>query len=419
MSLATRCNACATVFRVVQDQLRVSDGWVRCGRCNAVFNATDDLFELDERPEDGTGGGTDTETSEPASGNLARQVLDELAAHRIALQSQAPQATPAAWARPQAPRPAEHLQDEFSPPAWPEPVPPATQADHAADLSLDQPQELPAWHDDALDDGHDDDWNNPVNLSAADPDAIAELQPPAAPPAPAGTAIGLATTPGAVQPLALLDDGQPAAIIAWHTREPAVADAPPLFADGPPVPDGMGAQLPDAALPVPSFVQRADRAAFWQTPRLRRSMAGATGVLGLVLLLQIAHAGRDLLAAHVPPLQPALRALCGLTGCTLAPLRRIEQLSVDSAGLSLVDGVPIYRLQLLLHNRADTAVQAPALELTLNDAQGRLLARRVLQGADLGLTSSQLDAGQALPLQVLLSTAEFRVAGYNVELFYP
>jgi predicted Zn finger-like uncharacterized protein len=39
MSLATRCTDCNTVFRVVQDQLKVSEGWVRCGRCDAVFNA--------------------------------------------------------------------------------------------------------------------------------------------------------------------------------------------------------------------------------------------------------------------------------------------------------------------------------------------------------------------------------------------
>ncbi|HRH90144.1 MAG TPA: zinc-ribbon domain-containing protein, partial [Rubrivivax sp.] len=47
MSLATRCPACGTVFRVVQDQLKVSDGWVRCGRCAEVFNAAQRLFELD------------------------------------------------------------------------------------------------------------------------------------------------------------------------------------------------------------------------------------------------------------------------------------------------------------------------------------------------------------------------------------
>ena len=47
MSLATRCTACGTIFRVVQDQLKVSEGWVRCGRCDAVFNATLSLFDLE------------------------------------------------------------------------------------------------------------------------------------------------------------------------------------------------------------------------------------------------------------------------------------------------------------------------------------------------------------------------------------
>jgi predicted Zn finger-like uncharacterized protein len=50
MSLATRCPACHTAFRVVQDQLRVSEGWVRCGRCNEVFNALDGLFDLERDP---------------------------------------------------------------------------------------------------------------------------------------------------------------------------------------------------------------------------------------------------------------------------------------------------------------------------------------------------------------------------------
>jgi predicted Zn finger-like uncharacterized protein len=47
MSLATRCTACGTVFRVVQDQLKVSEGWVRCGRCSEVFNALEGLFDLE------------------------------------------------------------------------------------------------------------------------------------------------------------------------------------------------------------------------------------------------------------------------------------------------------------------------------------------------------------------------------------
>ena len=39
MSLTTRCPACETVFKVIPDQLRVSSGWVRCGRCAEVFDA--------------------------------------------------------------------------------------------------------------------------------------------------------------------------------------------------------------------------------------------------------------------------------------------------------------------------------------------------------------------------------------------
>lgn len=45
MSLITRCPACATTFKVVPDQLRISDGWVRCGQCTEVFDATANLVE--------------------------------------------------------------------------------------------------------------------------------------------------------------------------------------------------------------------------------------------------------------------------------------------------------------------------------------------------------------------------------------
>lgn len=40
MSLITCCPACGTMFKVVPDQLKISDGWVRCGHCAEVFDAT-------------------------------------------------------------------------------------------------------------------------------------------------------------------------------------------------------------------------------------------------------------------------------------------------------------------------------------------------------------------------------------------
>ena len=45
MSLITRCPACQTMFRVVPDQLRISEGWVRCGQCDEVFDASQNLFQ--------------------------------------------------------------------------------------------------------------------------------------------------------------------------------------------------------------------------------------------------------------------------------------------------------------------------------------------------------------------------------------
>ncbi len=44
MSLITRCPACGTMFKVVTDQLKVSQGWVRCGHCAEVFDASTHLL---------------------------------------------------------------------------------------------------------------------------------------------------------------------------------------------------------------------------------------------------------------------------------------------------------------------------------------------------------------------------------------
>jgi predicted Zn finger-like uncharacterized protein len=40
MSLITCCPACGTMFKVVPDQLRISEGWVRCGHCAEIFDAS-------------------------------------------------------------------------------------------------------------------------------------------------------------------------------------------------------------------------------------------------------------------------------------------------------------------------------------------------------------------------------------------
>ena len=40
MSIITQCPQCATQFRATPQQLRASEGWVRCGQCEQVFDAS-------------------------------------------------------------------------------------------------------------------------------------------------------------------------------------------------------------------------------------------------------------------------------------------------------------------------------------------------------------------------------------------
>lgn len=44
MSLVTRCPSCSTLFKVVPDQIRIAAGWVRCGHCGVVFDASTHLL---------------------------------------------------------------------------------------------------------------------------------------------------------------------------------------------------------------------------------------------------------------------------------------------------------------------------------------------------------------------------------------
>jgi predicted Zn finger-like uncharacterized protein len=46
MSLITQCPACNTLFKVVADQLKISEGWVRCGQCREVFDAQAHMLHM-------------------------------------------------------------------------------------------------------------------------------------------------------------------------------------------------------------------------------------------------------------------------------------------------------------------------------------------------------------------------------------
>lgn len=357
MNLATRCLPCGTVFRVAESQLLASDGWVRCGRCNSVFNAAEVLFDIDT--------GTPMRLAMPPGG--------------------------------EPPPPADALAD---PPAWPaaDRIEPAFDPAPAPRAEQDEPfLRTPSREPDPAPD---------------EPITITDHVPP--PAAVRHTDDGPALAPVPVAARSTASAAAPApAMAASGTASLPAAPAPP--------PAQALAQAPTQtpAQAAPSFMRQAERAARWHQPAMRAGLWAGVLLLGLAALLQMALLWRDSLAAHLPGTAPALQAVCQLAGCSVQPLRRIQQLSVESSGLNRLEGSSLYRLQLVLRNRADTAVMMPALDLTLTDPQGQLVARRVLPAAELGVQQVALQAGQELPIKVLVSTGERRVDGYTLELFYP
>ena len=51
MSAITQCPECGTRFNISQQQLEAYHGMVRCGRCQAVFNAVENLYDDEPSPQ--------------------------------------------------------------------------------------------------------------------------------------------------------------------------------------------------------------------------------------------------------------------------------------------------------------------------------------------------------------------------------
>jgi hypothetical protein len=274
-------------------------------------------------------------------------------------------------------------------------------------------------------------FNAAESLVDIDPGAqrsTAEPTPPA--PAPAALSADIDFELDTDQPYAEPDSRAAAA-------EPPETDQadPPLRAQAEPAPTsapGATAAASDAADPRaepddrPSFVRNAERAQRWRQPRVRTAL-GAVAVLAIAGLGgQISYEYRDLMAARFPATRPALELACKAIGCTVEAAHAIDSLAVESSGLVRVEKSSIYKLSVGLRNRAGIEVALPALDLTLTDTQGRLVARKVLRMADFGTPQATLGAGRDLTLQTTLQAAAQAgepppqaIVGYTIEVFYP
>ncbi|TSE23381.1 family finger-like domain protein [Tepidimonas sediminis] len=302
MRFITRCPSCGTSFRVVVDQLKIADGWVRCGFCQRVFDATQDL-------------------------------------------------------QPEAPAP-------VAPEGPPPPV--GAEAPVAAAMSAEP--------------------------AATGSGATTEVAPGTEAPAPPPDE----PRPGLERPEAGAAAAATAAPVGPHDVAP------------PPAPE-------------PAFVRAARRRARWRHPAVRAGLAVLALGLAALLVAQAAWLARAPLLARWPALQPLAENVCARLGCSLGPRRDVDAVVVEGSVL-LRRAPDRYSFHLVLRNRTDAQVAAPALELTLLDAQEQPLVRRVWLPREWPQPLEALDAGAEWPLQFELAfdhPQASRMSGYRVVLFHP
>ncbi|MBA4061697.1 MAG: hypothetical protein C0470_15250 [Verminephrobacter sp.] len=535
MSQITRCPACSTQFKVVADQLRISDGWVRCGHCAEVFDASESLVPAsppallpdvsltDVRPPPMPVARADDSLRAwgappaPVQKAFSRVIVEPDAPSGIApaplgagVLAEAPFAPPAEVLSVPDPVPPALLTAEpplvgtepppiFEPaatfawkgadapsvppkaPVAPPPPPPgfagrqesrvlspdmlelvlqeSPRATHSSAVSSEAVAQTPAapvpqpggyelpYAEDFAD--------TPLTLEAVESDAqpsptasqvdgvTATSAEQAAPTQPLQadvvtdggvegmTADGmdvLASLPALpaaeVQSLADADESVmpslpsvefPSIDEATGVKEAKLATPDPRADQSSEAEDD---EEPDAAEDV-SFVKAARRRAFWRKPLVRSGLVVLGLVLATVLAAQVAVHERNRLAAVAPQLRPLLLALCEPLGCELAPLRQIAEVVIDSSSFNKARG-DSYVLAVTTKSRSTVALEMPAVELTLTDAQDQPVLRRVLLPTEMGAPQELAAGGEwSASVSVLVTTGGARVAGYRLLAFYP
>lgn len=384
--MRTRCPECGTVFRVTSEQLRRKAGKVRCGNCQAVFNAFDQ-WQSDSDDE--------SLTSQPAEFSpqpLPSEVPAETVAETMAFVSGAPAETSPVQQLEQLP---ETGAADFDPAAtvvagpgweWNESIEPLAMPDEPAPLP-----ETPAIH--------------PAPEVSAVPDAPVEAQMPeevrfdaaetlvASPVDRADKAEAHDETPEQ-STLAAREAGLVAA------RELADTNSYNRWSAGTLASDGRGA--------------------FDSEPPARAAWPFVVGALLLLIALlgQLAYHYRTDIVLRMAWLQPLYAAL----GVDIPLPRNPSLVSIETSDLQSDNARGLFVLQATLKNRAAFAQAWPALELSLTDTNDAVVVRRVMYAAEYlppGTASDAFPANGDVAVRLWIEAKDLGASGYRLYIFYP
>ena len=422
MTLATRCPHCHTAFRLVRDQLLLSGGWVRCGRCGEPFDGAAHRFEVEVvAPQAGVAGPAAAQLAGPLAGDSVAPPAP--AAHAPTVEAPALEAPALEVPTVEDPTVEDPVVED---PAVQEP---AMEAPAMEAPAMEAPAvEAPAVEDRAVED-------RAVEAPALEAPATEQpaAQDLAAQPAAAEHEQWLDDL-GAFHELELVEAATPAGAVDLSpdagSAQAVAADEHASSADPLPDVDEAGRERIEPSF-EPAFLRQARRRERWQQPWARAVLGALAGLLLVGAAAQAAWVWRDGLAARWPALRPALSRLCALGGCTLMPPRRPQDLVIDGSSMAPGAGSTL-RLSVSLRNRGDTPVAYPWLQLSLGggDGSGRVLVRKAIAPGDylraLGLRAQAVDARlrQGLPaharvhLQLQFGLRGHTPGSYTVALFY-
>jgi predicted Zn finger-like uncharacterized protein len=355
------------MFKVVPDQLRISEGWVRCGQCGEIFNASQNLV-----------------AGEPPS--------------------ERPPAAPTPVPMPPPPAPAPE-------PALAPGQPPEPPGVGAATVER-QAFEQKVW-----------------DLEPAPEDLLPG--PPAPDTSAQTVAVHASDTkvpaPPTYVPMEPVWAEEPHAPDTRGITADALsqADAPTTSAEPAPVTNAhAGSRFTDddTQEPALSFMQQDRDTRFWGRRPVRLALVALALLLTVVLAAQVMVQERNRLVLLEPASRPVIQALCRLAGCEISALRQIESVVIDSSSFGRLR-TDAYRLAFSLRNQAPIDIAMPAIELSLTDTQDQALIRRVILPSEYGAPGAVLAAGAdwsgTLAMNVRPGAGTERIAGYRLLAFYP
>ncbi len=391
----TVCPKCALTLVVTAADLRVAQGYVRCGRCLNVFNALARLSE--ERPSTAPGPApapipeapseiTAEAASEPAP-EAASEPASELAS--VSASATSPDATargsPEQPPPPQSSAPSSGIEDtgeiafELDPSLLVTATrPPARQPAAAADTLPEEPQEAAA--------GSAEPPRDPVDLIAGEAAPQAQSEP---------------------------------AVPEEKAEASAAAPAPEEKAEAPAAAPVPGAQQTNSAQPPPAspFELQARR------PRAGLAWTLGAGALAIALALQIVNHYRDALAAD-PALRGPLSTVYSALGVKLAPIWNIHAYDVRQLGASVAGtaaGEIVVRAS--VKNSASRAQPLPLLRVTLQDRFGNSIAARDVPPGDYlpspDAAGSLLAAGSRVDATMIFVDPGPQAVGFEIDACLP